>query len=306
MLNKNLIDTFDTKEENALETLVENRTSYSFDQCELNLFETHQNVENVKLVFDHFVLTSMLSGKKIMKLPDTPAFDYLPGESVILPPGQLMNIDFPEAELGNPTQCIALTISDAAIRNTLDLLNEESPKEPTWGEWEIDSSIFHLTNNIELSNTINRIIRITKSEKGKVKDVMVELAIKEMLVRLMQTQAKQILQTSYKKLVTNNSLAAAIKYIKEHVTEKIDLDKIADVACMSRSSFYKKFKETTGETPSQYVIQERIKLAQQRLEVSNCSVTQVCFDCGFENLSHFIRTFKKETGQTPKSYQNLS
>ena len=111
-MKKYLIDTFDPKDERSLFTLVENRTAYSFDMCELNLFETHQSAENVNLVFNHFVLTSMLSGKKVMKLPKRQAFDYLPGESVILPPGELMNIDFPDAKRQSPTQCIALTISD--------------------------------------------------------------------------------------------------------------------------------------------------------------------------------------------------
>merc|ERR1711991_1148731 len=135
--------------------------------CELNLFETHQSAENVNLVFNHFVLTSMLSGKKVMKLPKRQAFDYLPGESVILPPGELMNIDFPDAERQSPTQCIALTISDDVIKKTIDMLNDLNPKEQTWGDWNIDPSIFHLTNNMELADTVNRIIKITKSEQGK-------------------------------------------------------------------------------------------------------------------------------------------
>ena len=302
-MRKFLLDPFPVNDERNLFTLVENRTAYSYDTCELNMFETHRSVENVNLVFDHFVLTSMLRGKKVMNLPERPSFDYLPGESVILPPGELMNIDFPEAEKNAPTQCIALTIADDAIQRTIENLNEYFPKADSWGDWGIDHSLFHLTNNLELADTINRILRITKSEQGKVKDVMVELTLQEMLVRLMQTQARVLFESKYATLSSNNALAATILYIKKNLRTKIDLDKLANMACMSRASFFKKFKETMGDTPSQYIIKERIKLAQNELKNPSVNITKACFSSGFENLSHFIRLFKQETGLTPKAWQ---
>lgn len=302
-MNRHLLDTFKSQDERSLFTLIENRTSYSFDRCELNVFETHQSVEDVNLVFDHFVLTSMLRGRKVMKLGQKAPFDYLPGESVILPPGELMNIDFPEARRGNPTQCIALTISDEVIRKTVELLEEYHPKGDSWGNWQIDAENFHLTNNQELADTINRIIKISKSERGKVKDVIVELTLREMLVRLMQTQARELFEKSYKHLSTNNALAASINFVKNNLTSKIDLGKLSEKACMSRASFFKKFKETMGLTPSQYIIKERIKLAKSKLQNSKVSITDVCFASGFENLSHFIKTFKNETGKTPKAWK---
>ncbi len=305
-MKRYLLNTVPLKEEKSLFTLVENRTSYSFDTCELNVFETHRRAENVQLQFDDFVLTSMLSGKKIMKLPNRPAFDYLPGESVILTPGELMKIDFPEARSGNPTQCIALVMSEEVIRKTVNKLRELYPKDPTWGDWEIDPSVFHLHNNLELADTINRILRISHDEQGKIKDVMVDLALQEMLVRLMQTQARFVLQSSCISLSSHNSLAGAVRYIRENLTVKLDMDKLADVACMSRASFFRKFKEALGITPAQFILRERIRLSQEMLKsTTSMSITEICYACGFENLSHFITTFKNEVGTTPKAYQNI-
>jgi hypothetical protein len=119
MAQNNFISGVPWRNSRDLKTLVENRTTYTLDNCELNIFETHQEAADVNLVFGDLVLTTMLKGKKVMHLFDKPGFDYLPGESVIVPPNELMRIDFPEAKWDNPTQCIALSISKEMIENTL-------------------------------------------------------------------------------------------------------------------------------------------------------------------------------------------
>ncbi|MEL6629428.1 MAG: AraC family transcriptional regulator N-terminal domain-containing protein [Bacteroidota bacterium] len=78
----------------------------------MNIFETHQVAERVWLNFDQPVLASMIKGKKVMHLGEKDPFPFLPGESLMLPREEWMNIDFPEANLTNPTQCLAMTISE--------------------------------------------------------------------------------------------------------------------------------------------------------------------------------------------------
>jgi AraC-like DNA-binding protein len=289
--------------EKSLFTLVENRTAYTYENCELNIFETHQEAKDVELVFNDFVFTSMIEGKKVMHLENCESFDYLPGESVIVGPNQTMRIDFPEARKGNPTQCMALAISQELIDTTLEMLNQKHPKVLSTEEWKIDHSIHHMINSAEIINTVDRIITISKSEKSTVKDLYVDLAMKEMIVRLMQTQARHVFASNFKALASHHPLAYAIDIIQNKITEKIDFERLANAVCMSRATFFKKFKEAFGYTPGQYVLSKRIKLAKKYLKRPSCSITDACFKSGFENLSHFTRTFKKEEGLSPSDFK---
>lgn len=291
-----------TSDERSLFTLVENRIGFTMEQCELNVFETHRQAEKVNLVFSDTVLTSMLRGKKVMHLFGQPGFDYLPGESVIVPPHELMKIDFPEANAGNPTQCIALAISSDQIIQTINLLNEKHPK--VQDPWKIDQNIFHLNNSRELSDTINRLIHISIKEHHREKDLLANLALKELLIRLMQTQARHLFETHSLKLSSSHRFAFVIQFIRENIREKIELGKLADKICMSRANFFRKFKQELGFSPGDYILRERLRLAKEYLLQPRYNVTDVCFMAGFQNVNYFIRAFKKETGLTPSAFRS--
>ncbi|MBC3539720.1 AraC family transcriptional regulator N-terminal domain-containing protein [Rufibacter sediminis] len=290
--------------ERTLSTLVENRSAFTLESCELSVFETHQRAERVPLVFDDLVLTSMLRGKKVMHLFEAPGFEYLPGESVLVPPQEVMTIDFPEANWHNPTQCIALAISKEHIQTTLNLLNEHFPKAETDQQWRLDQEMFHLLHTQELNDIINRFLQISLNDTSREKDLLAGLALRELLIRLMQTQARQFFQKNYLKLSGSHRFAHVIRYIKENIREKLEVEKLSEQACMSRANFFRKFKEEFGLAPADYILKERLKLAKEYLRQPGHSVTQVCYMAGFQNLHYFIRAFKKEVGLTPKAYQS--
>jgi AraC-like DNA-binding protein len=273
------------------------------DQCELNVFETRQTADQVNLTFPDLVLTSMLRGKKVMHLFGKNGFDYFPGESVIVPPGETMVIDFPEAEHANPTQCIALAISQHQIQDTVALLNERYPRVSEHGAWNMDREMFHLINNQDLADIINRLIRISMKEHSREKDALAGLALRELLIRLMQTQARELIEKNYARLASHNRFAHIITYIKEHLHERIAVDQLHEKACMSRANFFRKFKEAFGISPGDYVLQQRLALARHYLSDPHTTVTDACYRAGFQNLHYFIRAFRKEVGVTPKVFQ---
>lgn len=303
MTQDNFISGVPWRNSRDLKTLVENRTTYTLDNCELNIFETHQEAADVNLVFGDLVLTTMLKGKKVMHLFDKPGFDYLPGESVIVPPNEMMKIDFPEAKWDNPTQCIALSISKEMIENTFNMLNEKFSEKVLTQEWGLDLSYFHLINTQDLSEIINRFIRIGVKERSREKDLIASLALKELMIRLSQTQAREMLEKTYKELASGNRLAHVVNYVKKNIRENLTLEELAGQACMSKAHFLRTFKLELGQTPMDFVLKERLKLARQYLLIGGFQIQEVSVMSGFNNITYFIRAFKKEYGSTPKVFQ---
>ncbi|OYU96353.1 MAG: AraC family transcriptional regulator [Bacteroidetes bacterium B1(2017)] len=290
--------------ENSLKTLVENRTIYNLENCELNLFETYQRSVQVPLKFNDLVVTSMLRGKKVMHLFDDPGFDYLPGESVIIPANELMRIDFPEAEKEKPTQCLALAIDNHKIISTLDLLNEKYPKEGKSNFWKLDEHNYFFYNNQDLAQTINKLITICQSTDIS-KDALADLALQELLVRIIQTQTLKSVSTEIPK-EKSTYMANTVQLIHQNLSEKVNLKHLAQSVGMSTASLYRMFKREVGVSPVEFIILERIKLAKRLLKDQSVYIKNVSFEAGFEDCNYFIRTFKYYEGITPKQYQQLN
>ncbi|GLB49806.1 hypothetical protein Y10_21740 [Neptunitalea sp. Y10] len=287
-----------------IETLVENRTVYSTDFAELNIYETRQKAENVYLEFSYPIIASMISGKKIMHLDHMKQFDFLPGESVVLPANEKMIIDFPTATLEQPTECLALGIAADKIKETVDFFNDKTRIEFENDTFQLEDAAIHLNHNRNLQALVDR-LTLTFVEGSKAKDVLLDLMIKELIIRLLQTKARVLLLNDTDKLLDDNRIAFVVKYIREHLTEDINVDKLADKACMSKSSFFKTFKNTLGETPIDYLNTERIKLAKNLIRNSNDKLREIAFQSGFNNVSYFNRQFKKIEKITPKQYRSL-
>lgn len=301
--NRALINPPLLSNEKSLKTLVENRTIYSLNNCELNLFETYQQSLLVPLKFNDLVVTSMLRGKKIMHLFDDPSFEYLPGETVVIPSNVEMKIDFPEASKSNPTQCLALAIDQKKITDTLNFLNERYPKEGNNQFWKLNYENYFFYNNVDLATTINKLIKECMST-SITKDALADLTLQELLIRIIQTQTVKALEEG----VPNdpkNPIHEVVDYIRENLKEDFSMKHLSDKANMSATSFYRFFKRELGMSPIEFVLLEKIRCAKELLKNPGIQINEVSYMSGFEDSNYFIRLFKKHEGITPKKYQLL-
>jgi len=97
-------------------------------------------------------------------------------------------------------------------------------------------------------------------------------------------------------------LKHVLEYIEENYASPITLEDLAGSAGMSRKYFCRFFLEMTHHTAFEYLNHYRIERACYQFATTDSSVTEVAFNCGFNDLSYFIKTFKKYKQTTPKKY----
>jgi AraC family transcriptional regulator len=99
------------------------------------------------------------------------------------------------------------------------------------------------------------------------------------------------------------NIASAIDFMHENLSNSFTLDDLARVANLSPYHFLRVFKAEVGKTPFEYLQYLKIEKAKQYLQHRNKSITDVCFESGFTNISHFTRTFSRKVGVTPSAYR---
>ena len=95
------------------------------------------------------------------------------------------------------------------------------------------------------------------------------------------------------------------EYIALHYREEIKLEDLAALVAMVPSAFSRFFKQHTGRSPLDYIIDVRLGAAARMLVDTTTSVSEICYACGFNNLSNFNRTFKARRGYTPRDFRAL-
>ena len=124
----------------------------------------------------------------------------------------------------------------------------------------------------------------------------------------LDTGARTLASNSFAKTVTGRESRRVNKvkeFIAQHYTEEIKLDDLAGLVAMSPSAFSRFFKQYTGRGPVDYIIDVRMGMAARMLVDTTTSVSEICYACGFNNLSNFNRTFKARRGYTPRDFRAL-
>ncbi|MDO7172245.1 AraC family transcriptional regulator [Mariniflexile sp. AS56] len=101
----------------------------------------------------------------------------------------------------------------------------------------------------------------------------------------------------------SSKIDVIFKYVNKNFQNHITLDEIADEVSMTVPAFCRYFKKATGKTFTQLVNEYRVVHATKLLNESQMSIADICFECGFNNFSHFNKQFNEITGKSASNYR---
>ncbi|TKC05545.1 helix-turn-helix transcriptional regulator [Pedobacter polaris] len=132
-------------------------------------------------------------------------------------------------------------------------------------------------------------------------DILV-LKLKEIIILLSQTKNAEAIQ-----MILSQLFSPTIYSFKQIITANlfsaITLDELADYCNLSLSSFKREFAKHYNDTPANYIKTKRLEKATELLVVSNQRITDIAFECGFNDLANFTKSFHDKYGVTPSNYR---
>ena len=136
-------------------------------------------------------------------------------------------------------------------------------------------------------------------------DLTSQLYIKSSLLYIFATLLSYGLFTPAEKNFDRRveSIKMALTFIKENYHNKIYISDLAGQVNLNEQYFCRLFKKAIGSSPIKYINEYRIRQAKRLLEETDLHVTEVCLECGFNNLGNFLQEFQRHTGTTPLQYR---
>jgi len=285
--------------------LVENKVSFQGPESELSIYDTYRSASRVGLGADQLLFCGMVTGKKVMHNIYSGQEQnqiFLPHESYVMSPGEYVEIDFPEANEQDPTTCLTIEISKQRIETVSEKMRDITLLDGLQHDWEPQSHIFHTHHTSDTQQLLEKLVSLF-TQNNPDKEMMVDLGVSELVIRLLRQQGREQLLSYCRQQPDASGITAAIQYIEQNIALPLDIDSLCKQACMSRSKLYLEFKKQLACSPSEYLQQQRLKIAAEALQAGK-KISEVCYAVGFNDLSHFSRRFTQFFGCSPRQFRS--
>jgi AraC family transcriptional regulator len=133
--------------------------------------------------------------------------------------------------------------------------------------------------------------------------IYLDSALITLLYHLRRLADQPLKAPSNKAALTKAKLACAIEFIESHLAQSIQLDDVAASVGLSAFHFARAFKNETGLSPHQFLIDRRVCRATQMLMESNLPIAAIAYAVGFSSQAHMTTVFQRLQGTTPGEYR---
>ena len=236
----------------------------------------------------------VISGRRIFHKNDK-AWDLTEGTCVFMKKGTF-TAEKPEGE----KWCVMVFfIPDNFLRQMM-IDNRASLPSLNLPEPDIESVLSLDVNELSRSFFLSMLPYFTQVPPPP--ENLLELKFKELVLSLLSNKNNHRL-LSWISHMNNDKRLYLEDIMQNNYRYNLTLDQYADLALMSLSTFKREFRKTFNDAPSKWITRNRLKLAAQLLEDTTLSVSEVGFECGFENKTHFSRIFKEKMRLSPLQFR---
>lgn len=158
----------------------------------------------------------------------------------------------------------------------------------------------------KLLNLIDLFMQELENKQAGYQFILNTIQNQIIVILLRELKSNLSVNTNSRQYSSGKGIHKVIEFMNEHCTENFSIQDLAQLINYSPFHFIKIFKSETGQTPLQYLLELKLGRAKDMLKHRrDLTITEICYLCGFNSLSHFTAVFKKKIGIPPSRYREL-
>ena len=242
-------------------------------------------------------LVHVVTGRKTWHLPDG-AWVADPGETLFFKKGatiieQHFEVDF----------CLLMFfIPDGLIRSTVREM------AGSLGRKDMISMPLKTATRVENDLALSAFFQSMRtyfSGMEKPSEPLLQLKLKELIISVL-TSGKNSALAAYLRAVGESDAPPVAEIMETNFRHNLSLEEYARMCHRSLSTFKRDFQAHFQEAPGKWLLRKRVEYSAALLRSSRLNVTEIAYDSGFEDVSHFSRVFKKQLGASPVAYRKTA
>lgn len=219
-------------------------------------------------------------------------------EAVVMKCGNYVSKYLPLA-IPEPSEVVVIHFYPEMLRR---IYKNDLPDFLSQGSASSGSLICQVDVNELIQGYIQSILFYFKNP-SLVTEELISLKIKELILLLVRTvENSQTIRLIFQELFSPTQVNF-LEVIESNLCEDLSLQELASLCNMSLATFNRKFREIFKDSPANYLKKQKLEKAKRLLRGTDMRVTEVSWECGFSDASHFTKVFKSETGITPLKFR---
>ena len=243
---------------------------------------------------EHDRIMHVLTGSKSLRAAGD-RWDLEPGDTLFIKKGA----NFLRQNTRDDVCIFVFFVPDEFIRTTLREIAVDLPVLPSPAEPRETAIRVHHDAGI---TAFLQAMKVLFGASGTPPELLLKLKLKELIASIVVSPANAKL-SSYLRCVASRTGPSLPAIMEANCRHNLPLEAFAKLCHCSLSTFKREFRRHYGVAPGRWLIEQRLQCSAHLLTTTGMSVTEIVFECGFEQPAHFTRAFKARFGQPPSEYR---